>query len=169
MRRRRPQPGLIFHTDRGIEYRGFDLRALLARYAVIPSMNRPGQCTDNATMESFFHTLKAELIWRGRFESVAILRRKLAGYIHHFYNQKRLHSALGYRSPLEYELREEIMATAKEQLAQILAQQPDDSSYDELVRELAFSVMVQRGLTDSDMARTISNDEMHQRIRSWRK
>lgn len=61
------------------------------------------------------------------------------------------------------------MATAKEQLAELLARQPDDSSYDELVRELAFSVMVQRGLADSDQSRTISNDEMHQRIRSWRR
>jgi predicted transcriptional regulator len=61
------------------------------------------------------------------------------------------------------------MITAKEKIAEILAKQPDDSSYDELVRELAFSAMVQRGLKDSDDGRTISNDEMHQRIRSWQK
>lgn len=103
LRRRCPQPGLVFHTDRGIEYRGLEFRALLNRYWVIPSMNRPGQCTDNATMESFFHTLKAELIRKNRFDSVAELRRKLAGYINHFYNPMRLHSALGYRSPVEYE------------------------------------------------------------------
>ena len=61
------------------------------------------------------------------------------------------------------------MATAKEKLAELLARQPDDSTYDELVRELAFSVMIQRGLADSDAGRTMSNDAMHQRIRSWRK
>jgi len=61
------------------------------------------------------------------------------------------------------------MATAKEKLAEILAQQPDDSSYNELVREMAFSAMVQQGLSDSDIDKVISNDEMHKKIRSWRK
>ena len=59
------------------------------------------------------------------------------------------------------------MATAKEKIAEILEQQPDDSSYDELVREIAFSAMVQQGLSDSDNNKVISNDEMHKRIRSW--
>ncbi len=59
------------------------------------------------------------------------------------------------------------MATAKEELEQLIAQQPDDSSYEELVRELAFSVMVRRGLKDSDAGRTISNEEMRHRIRAW--
>jgi hypothetical protein len=61
------------------------------------------------------------------------------------------------------------MATAKEKLAEILEQQPDDSSYNELVREIAFSAMVQQGLSDSDIDKVISNDEMHKKIRSWRK
>jgi predicted Zn-dependent protease len=61
------------------------------------------------------------------------------------------------------------MATAKEKLAKLLAQQPDDSSYNELIRELAFSAMVQQGLSDSDIGKVISNDEMHKRIRAWRK
>jgi hypothetical protein len=60
------------------------------------------------------------------------------------------------------------MATAKDVLAEILAHQPDDSSYTELVRELAFSAMVQQGLSDSDNNKVISNDEMHKRIKSWR-
>ena len=60
------------------------------------------------------------------------------------------------------------MSTAKEDVRQLIEQQPDDSSYEELVRELAFSVMVRRGLKDSDEGRTISNDEMRHRIRSWR-
>ena len=60
------------------------------------------------------------------------------------------------------------MSTAKEELGQLIAQQPDDSSYEELVRELAFSVMVRRGLKDSDAGRTISNEQMRHRIRGWR-
>ena len=59
------------------------------------------------------------------------------------------------------------MSTAKEDIGQLIAQQPDDSSYEELVRELAFSVMVRRGLEDSDAGRTISNEEMRHRIRAW--
>ncbi len=59
------------------------------------------------------------------------------------------------------------MSTAKEELTQLIAQQPDDSSYEELVRELAFSVMVRRGLNDSDAGRTIANEEMRHRIRAW--
>jgi predicted transcriptional regulator len=59
------------------------------------------------------------------------------------------------------------MSTAKEELGQLIAQQPDDSSYEELVRELAFSVMIRRGLKDSDAGRTISNEEMRHRIRAW--
>ena len=64
--RRRPSAGLIFHTDRGIEYRSLLFRDLLDTHGIVPSMNRPGQTTDNATMESFFHTLKAEF-FRGRW------------------------------------------------------------------------------------------------------
>jgi predicted transcriptional regulator len=61
------------------------------------------------------------------------------------------------------------MSTAKDQISEILKRQPDDSSYDEIVRELAFDLMVQRGLKDSDEGRTISNDEMHRRIKTWQK
>jgi len=61
------------------------------------------------------------------------------------------------------------MSTAKEQITEIIRRQPDDSSYDEIVRELAFELMVQRGLKDSDEGRTISNDEMQQRIKTWQK
>jgi len=66
-------------------------------------------------------------------------------------------------------LRRNKMATAKEHIAEIIKRQPDDSSYDEIVRELAFDLMVQRGLKDSDERRTISNDEMKRRIKTWHK
>ncbi|WP_146490208.1 integrase core domain-containing protein, partial [Vibrio sp. T20] len=70
----------------------------------VPSMNRPGHCTDNAEVESFFHTLKGDIIRKNSFKSEKQLRDKLAGYIQHFYNRYRLHSSLGYRSPHEYEV-----------------------------------------------------------------
>ena len=67
-------------------------------------MNRPGHCTDNAEVESFFHTLKGDIIRKNSFKSEKQLRDKLVGYIQHFYNRYRLHSSLGYRSPHEYEV-----------------------------------------------------------------
>ncbi len=103
LRNRRPPKGLVFHTDRGIEYRAHEIQGIHARYGIIPSMNRPGYCTDNAEMESFFHSLKAELIKGTRFYSEHHLRDTVAGYIQHFYNKARLHSSLNYQSPIEYE------------------------------------------------------------------
>jgi len=76
---------------------------MLKDYGIAPSMNRPGSCTDNAEMESFFHTLKGELLKGRTFESEQKLRNCVAGYINYFYNQKRMHSSLGYVSPAEFE------------------------------------------------------------------
>jgi transposase InsO family protein len=102
-KRRIPGKGLIFHTDRGIEYTGFRFRDELAKHGIRASVNRLGYCTDNAHMESFFHTLKAELI-RGRtFHSEPELRYALNGYINQFYNLKRLHSGIGYVPPVDFE------------------------------------------------------------------
>ena len=93
----------LFHTDRGIEYTAFRFRDELKKYGFRPSFNRPGVCTDNAHMESFFHTLKAELV-RGRvFRNEEELRYSLNSYINQFYNHKRLHSGIGYYAPAEYE------------------------------------------------------------------
>ena len=94
---------VIFHTDRGIEFTGFGFRDALKQHGLLASVNRLGVCTDNAHMESFFHTLKAELI-RGRtFDSDDELRFALNSYINQFYNHKRLHSGIGYCSPAECE------------------------------------------------------------------
>lgn len=103
IRNRKPAPGLVFHTDRGVEYRAHEIQSVLTRYGMQASTNRPGCCTDNAEMESFFHTLKGELIKDNRFFGEMNLRDKLAGYIQHFYNRIRLHSSLNYQSPVEYE------------------------------------------------------------------
>ena len=94
---------VIFHTDRGIEFTAFGFRDALKQHGLLASVNRLGVCTDNAHMESFFHTLKAELI-RGRtFDSDEELRFALNSYINQFYNHKRLHSGIGYCSPAECE------------------------------------------------------------------
>jgi Transposase and inactivated derivatives len=100
---RNPKPGLLFHSDRGIEYSGYDYQDFLKAKGIVPSMNRPRHCQDNAHMESFFHSLKAELTHRRSYESDAELNASMAGYIDRFYNQKRIHSSLGYHSPVEYE------------------------------------------------------------------
>ena len=95
--------GILFHTDRGIEYMAYRFRDELKKYGMLHSVNRPGHCTDNAHMESFFHSLKAELI-RGRgFKDEKELRYALNSYINQFYNHKRMHSGIGYLSPAEFE------------------------------------------------------------------
>jgi transposase InsO family protein len=100
---RQPGEGLIFHTDRGIEFTGKEFRKELERHGLQASVNRLGYCTDNGHMESYFHSLKAELIRGRRFNSMDELRYALNSYINHFYNTKRLHSGIGYCSPIEYE------------------------------------------------------------------
>jgi len=102
--KRQPKPGLLFHSDRGIEYRGFNYQKQLKKHGIVPSMNRPRHCTDNAFVESFFHTFKAEFFRGSRFRSTEELRRGIASYINEFYNPKRLHSGLNYLSPEQYEI-----------------------------------------------------------------
>jgi transposase InsO family protein len=100
---REPRPGLLFHSDRGIEYSAYGYQDFLKARGIVPSMNRPRHCQDNAHMESFFHSLKAELTHQRAFGSDAELNASLAGYIDRFYNAKRIHSSLGYHSPVEFE------------------------------------------------------------------
>jgi len=100
---RRPQPGLLHHSDRGVQYASAPYRTLLADHRVIASMSRKGNCYDNAVMESFWSTLKNELIYRRDFATRAEARTAIFDYIEGFYNRSRRHSALGYKSPLAYE------------------------------------------------------------------
>lgn len=95
--------GLLFHTDRGTEYRAQKTQAFLSQNGVRHSMNRPGQCTDNAEVESFFKTLKGELLHATSFVTMRQLRKHIKDYIEVFYNSLRLHSSLGYRTPIEFE------------------------------------------------------------------
>lgn len=102
MRNRHPAAGLIFHSDRGIEYAAFEFRDQLARRGIVQSMNRPGKMNDNAHMESFFHSMKAEQFHGMSFDSDQQLRQALRSYIA-FYNQQRIHSSLRYLPPATFE------------------------------------------------------------------
>lgn len=103
IRKRRPSEGLMLHTDRGVEYRGSEYQAELYKLGIRHSLSRPGKCTDNAHMESFFHSMKAELIRNTTFQNAEELKYALARYINDYYNRKRLHSGIDYCSPMEYE------------------------------------------------------------------
>jgi transposase InsO family protein len=100
--KRRPNPGLIFHTDRGIEYYAYAFRERLKQLQITQSMNRPGKVTDNAFMESFFHSMKADVIHGNTFNEDHQLLSVLRSYIP-FYNHSRMHSSLNYVSPAMYE------------------------------------------------------------------
>lgn len=100
---RRPAPGIIVHSDRGIQYASTPYRTALARHGLIASMSRRANCYDNAAMESFWSTLKLEHLFRRRFLHPADAHRAIFHYIEGFYNTRRLHSALGYRTPLDFE------------------------------------------------------------------
>lgn len=99
----RPGKGLLHHSDRGVQYACDDYQAVLTKYAMEPSMSRAGNCYDNAPMESFFGTLKTEWVHHHHYRTRLEARQSLFKYIEVFYNRKRLHSSLGYKSPLEFE------------------------------------------------------------------
>lgn len=101
--RRNPAKGLICHTDRGSQYAGNDFKAILTKNEFIGSMSKKGDCWDNAVAESFFHTLKVELIHRNKFRTRDEAKRKIFEYVEMYYNRRRAHSTLGYLSPLDYE------------------------------------------------------------------
>jgi putative transposase len=100
---RRPAAGLIMHTDRGSQYGADSYRQLLTQHGMQPSMSRKGNCWDNAVAESFFHTLKTELIYLEDFDTHEQTQTAVFEYIEVFYNRQRCHSANGYLAPLAYE------------------------------------------------------------------
>jgi transposase InsO family protein len=101
--RRRPAPGQLMHSDRGSQYVSADYRKLLKQFHMTQSMSRKGNCWDNAPMESFFKTLKVERTYRLRYTSRDQARLDIVNWIEGFYNEKRLHSAIDYRSPADFE------------------------------------------------------------------
>lgn len=103
LKRRRPDEGLVHHSDRGVQYACGDYRDLLRSQGIECSMSRRGDCYDNAVMESFFKTLKVELVYHERYETREQARRSIFEYLEVFYNRRRLHSSLGYVSPEQFE------------------------------------------------------------------
>jgi transposase InsO family protein len=100
---RNPPKGLIWHTDRGSQYASYSHKDLLQQHGIIQSMSRKGNCWDNAVAESFFHTLKTELIYHEIFETKAQANQAIFEYIEVYYNRQRMHSANGNLSPVEFE------------------------------------------------------------------
>ena len=100
---RRPPPGLIHHSDRGVQYACDDYQFLLKKNAMTCSMSRTGDCYDNAPVESFFASLKTECVHRHRYATRAQARQSLFEYIEVFHNRQRLHSSLGYKTPAQFE------------------------------------------------------------------
>jgi len=95
--------GAIFHTDRGSEFANKELNAVLNKHNLLVSKNRKGCCWDNANMESFYHTLKTEMVYFHRFRNLVEATAYIMDYLR-FYNHDRLHSSLDYRSPINYQL-----------------------------------------------------------------
>ena len=102
----RPDAGLIHHSDRGVQYASADYRKVMQSAGLRASMSRKADCYDNAPMESFFHTLKTELVHHRQYATRAEAKRDIFAYIEGFYNRTRRHSAIGYMSPIEMELKE---------------------------------------------------------------
>jgi len=102
IQRKRPQKGLIFHSDRGSQYASHEFRKLLEKHHFIQSMSGKGNCYDNAVTESFFHTLKTELVYFEKYRTRSEARQSIFEYIEIFYNRTRRHSSLGYVSPVDF-------------------------------------------------------------------
>jgi len=111
--RRQPQPCLVHHSDRGFQYAHAEYIARLENYHMVPSMSRPANPFDNASCESFIKTLKREEIYANKYADLDQLRANIEEFIEEYYNRQRLHSALGYRSPEEFERTVECQAESR--------------------------------------------------------
>ena len=101
--RRKPSAGLVHHSDRGVQYTAISFGKRLEEVGIVPSMGRTGTALDNAMAESFIATLKTELVHRRRFPDREVAKSAVFEYLEGFYNRRRLHSSLSYRSPADYE------------------------------------------------------------------
>jgi len=115
--RRQPAPGLVHHSDRGFQYAHAEYIAILEKYHMVPSMSRPANPYDNASCESFMKTLKREEIYANKYDDLENLRVNIEEFIEQYYNRLRLHSALGYRPPEEFEQQIEASGSAESRSA----------------------------------------------------
>jgi putative transposase len=115
--RRQPAPGLVHHSDRGFQYAHAEYIAIFEKHHMVPSMSRPANPYDNASCESFMKTLKREEIYANKYDDLENLRAHIEEFIEQYYNRLRLHSALGYRSPEEFEQQIEASASAESRSA----------------------------------------------------
>ena len=115
--KRQPPPGLVHHSDRGLQYASAEYAALLEKHRMVPSMSRPANPYDNASCESFIKTLKREEIYANKYDDLEQLRANIEEFIEEYYNRQRLHSALGYRSPEEFEQQIEASGSAESRSA----------------------------------------------------
>lgn len=102
--KRKPSKDLIFHSDRGSQYASHNFQKLLSNYGAVCSMSRKGNCWDNAVAESFFKIIKSELIYDCKYSTREEARNSIFEYIEAFYNSQRLHSSIGYLSPMQFEM-----------------------------------------------------------------
>jgi transposase InsO family protein len=119
IKQRQPPPGLLHHSDRGSQYASYKYRQMLDQHEIVCSMSRLGDCWDNAVAESFFATLKVELVYQSQWRTRAEARSAIFEYIELYYNRRRKHSALGYRSPVEFEDRIENLAARTQNRAEL--------------------------------------------------
>ena len=113
LEKRQPPPGLVHHSDRGLQYASAEYAAILEKHRMVPSMSRPANPYDNASCESFMKTLKREEIYANKYDDLEHLRVNIEEFIEEYYNRQRLHSALGYRTPEEFEQQIEAPSSAE--------------------------------------------------------
>ena len=120
LEKRQPPPGLVHHSDRGLQYASAEYAAIIEKHRMVPSMSRPANPYDNASCESFMKTLKREEIYANKYDDLEHLRANIEEFIEQYYNRQRLHSALGYRSPEEFEQQIETPSSAESRGATML-------------------------------------------------
>ncbi len=128
---RRPRPGLVHHSDRGLQYACGEYVAILEKYRIVPSMSRPANPYDNACCESFIKTLKREEIYANQYDDLEHLRTNIEEFIEQYYNRQRLHSALGYRPPEEFERQSECRSPADSRSATVAFFENDENGENE--------------------------------------
>jgi transposase InsO family protein len=127
LEKRQPPPGLVHHSDRGLQYASAEYAALLEKHRMVPSMSRPANPYDNASCESFMKTLKREEIYANKYDDLEHLRVNIEEFIEEYYNRQRLHSALGYRTPEEFEQQIEAPSSAESRGATMVFFENEDN------------------------------------------